>query len=663
MKVLLRPVALAAIFLTIAGPAAAQEEEELQLLFGGGQKVSAASKGSEEEDARESAVQVTVISGDEIRAFGYRTLSEVLNGAPECFASGDRVYDVAGIRGFARDGDYNTRVLILLDGHVLNEPWNNYVPIGSDLPIDFEQVERVEIIAGPVSALYGSNAYFGAINIVTRKPARTETVVSYRAGSSNLNRATASFSNRRVVAWATGMTTVGEAITYPEIARTEQGTDWDHGGAAGLSILGERATFHATAFARRKGAVGGVFGSKFSDGRSFSQDAHAFADLAVRVVDAKSVKLRLRGYGDAYRFDDAYRYDPNPIFEDHATSLWSGGEAVAEWNAGPSALVVSLEDSYQRITQVAREVQGVNTVAPDPTSATNLRAIDIRRFNRARVTAQETLRLGAIGRVVAGLYVENDDVYGVQFAPRAGVVLHPWRDGTFKALYQRGFRSPSIYESFFSDADSQVINPDLKSETVDGFDLSLGQAIGKNLEISVAGFDAEYRNLILLEDVLAGSPPLRGSIYQQYRNSNGVRAAGATARADWRSKVVTLRADASAFSRHDDAGNAVEAAPEWLTHGVAILPMAGGKASLAARVIGIGPRLSRDGRTLGPVALGDVALRVNRVWKDLSMIASVTNLFDSHFGNPVGNEYDIRAIPQPGRRFFLEARWGYSPAP
>lgn len=640
---------------------AQDEEEQLQLLFGGGQKVSSASKGSQEEDARESAVQVTVISGEEIRAFGYHTLSEILMGAPESFSSGDNVYEVAGVRGFARDGDYNTRVLVLLDGHVLNEPWNNYTPIGTDLPIDFEQIERVEIIAGPVSALYGSNAFFGAVNIVTKKFTKTDTGVSYRAGSGNSNRATAWYDSKRIAAWATGTSTLGEPVRYPD-GRSEFGTNWDQNGALGLAVTGDRASFRVTGFARRKGAIGGIYASNFGDNRSWTQDAHAFAELAVRVVDTKAIKLRIRGYGDAYKFDDFYRYDPNPVFVDHATSLWSGGEAVAEWSAGPSAFVLSLEDSYQRVTQEAREEQHPGTIAPDPDNPSNLIPIDVRRFNRARVTAQETVSFGRWGHAVGGLYVENEDLYGVQYAPRGGIVLHPWTNGTVKALYQRGFRSPSIYERFFSDADSLLTNPDLKAETVDGFDFAVGEKVGAHLELTASGFDAEYRDLILLENALEGVDNVRSSTFQQYRNGDSFRSSGATLRADWQSKLVTIRADATGFSSRDANGDPLDGVPDWLAHGTAILPVAGGRGSLAARVTGIGARPGRKAEET-PVALADAALRVNRIWKDVSLIASVTNLFDSQYRNPVADEYPMTEIPQPGRRFFLEARWSYSPKP
>lgn len=651
--------------LSLPGRAHAQsEEEELQLLFGS-RKVSSATKASHEEDADDTAAQVTVISGEEIRAFGWRTLAEVLMSVPECFTSGDRVYETAGVRGFARDGDFNTRVLILLDGHVLNEPWNNYTPVGTDLPIDFEQVERVEVIAGPVSAIYGSNAFFGAVNIVTKKPAKRTAGASIRSGSAGLDRGTAWYGGGGVLAWATGTMLSGEPIEYPAFSGTSQfsesHTDWDRNAGAGVSIYGSRAFFHATAYARRKGAIGGAFGSRFGDRRNWSQDAHGFAELALKLVQSDPVKLRLRAYVDGYAFDDNYRYDPDPVFVDHATSLWSGAETVLEWNAGPSALVLSLEDSYQRVTEVAREVQGAGTDAPDPASSTNQLPLDVRRFNLARAALQESVKLGQVGRVIGGLYVENEDLYGVQIAPRGGVVMHPWQGGTVKALYQRGFRSPSVYERFFTDADSIANNPDLKSESVDGFELSIGEKFSKGFEAELSGFDGEYHDLILQGDALpVGADLTRGVVFTQYRNGGSIREAGGTAQVDYRSRAFHVRADATGFYHHTDDGKRIAGSPDWLAHAVGVIPVANGHATLAGRITGIGPRGGTGGEVIGPLALADATIRVNRVWKDLSFLAGVTNLFDSTWLNPVEAEYPTATIPQPGRRFFLEARWDFA---
>ena len=80
----------------------------------------------------------------------------------------DRNYSYLGVRGFSRPGDYNARVLLLVDGHRLNDNVFGSALIGSEFPLDVELIERVEIIRGPSSSLYGTSAFFAVINVITR---------------------------------------------------------------------------------------------------------------------------------------------------------------------------------------------------------------------------------------------------------------------------------------------------------------------------------------------------------------------------------------------------------------------------------------------------------------------------------------------------------------
>ena len=85
------------------------------------------------------------------------------------YLSNDRNYSYLGARGFSRPSDYNNRILILVDGHSVNEGVFGAAPL--ELPIDLTSLERIEVVRGPGSALYGTGAVFGVINLVTRSGA------------------------------------------------------------------------------------------------------------------------------------------------------------------------------------------------------------------------------------------------------------------------------------------------------------------------------------------------------------------------------------------------------------------------------------------------------------------------------------------------------------
>lgn len=92
----------------------------------------------------------------------------MLQSVPGFYLTNDRLFTYLGVRGIGRPTDYNGRIMIMVDGHVQNESVFGAAPAGTDMAIDFASVEKIEIIHGPGSALYGSHAMHAVINVITR---------------------------------------------------------------------------------------------------------------------------------------------------------------------------------------------------------------------------------------------------------------------------------------------------------------------------------------------------------------------------------------------------------------------------------------------------------------------------------------------------------------
>src|SRR2546428_12371828 len=116
----------------------------------------------------EAPSSVTIITSDEVKKYGHRTLADILQTVPGMYVTYDRNYSFLGVRGFSLGGD-NNRILLLVDGHRLNNSLSDSAFIGTEFIVDVDLIERVEIIRGPGSSLYGNNAFFGVINVITRK--------------------------------------------------------------------------------------------------------------------------------------------------------------------------------------------------------------------------------------------------------------------------------------------------------------------------------------------------------------------------------------------------------------------------------------------------------------------------------------------------------------
>jgi outer membrane receptor for ferrienterochelin and colicins len=102
---------------------------EEALLFSEIPSVIGASK--YEQKVTEAPSSVSIITSSEIKKYGYRTLADILRGVTSFFVTYDRNYSYVGVRGFGRPGDYNTRILLLIDGHRTNDNVYDSAMIGT----------------------------------------------------------------------------------------------------------------------------------------------------------------------------------------------------------------------------------------------------------------------------------------------------------------------------------------------------------------------------------------------------------------------------------------------------------------------------------------------------------------------------------------------------
>jgi iron complex outermembrane receptor protein len=84
----------------------------------------------------EAPAAVSIVTSLDIKRNGYRTLADILRSVRGFYTTYDRNYHYLGMRGFSRPGDYNTRFLLLVDGHRINDSIYNTASIGTEFPVD-----------------------------------------------------------------------------------------------------------------------------------------------------------------------------------------------------------------------------------------------------------------------------------------------------------------------------------------------------------------------------------------------------------------------------------------------------------------------------------------------------------------------------------------------
>lgn len=113
----------------------------------------------------QAPASISIVTAEEIQKYGYRTLADVLRSVRGFYITYDRNYSYVGVRSFARPGDYNSRILVLVDGHRVNDNIFDQASLGTDFPVDVDLIDRVEVIRGPNSSLYLASAFLGVVNV------------------------------------------------------------------------------------------------------------------------------------------------------------------------------------------------------------------------------------------------------------------------------------------------------------------------------------------------------------------------------------------------------------------------------------------------------------------------------------------------------------------
>ncbi|MGC4081133.1 MAG: TonB-dependent receptor [Vicinamibacterales bacterium] len=364
-------------------------------------KVYAASKFLQ--DQAQAPASVTVIRAEEIRRQGYRTLADIFRGVRGFYVTYDRDYSYVGVRGFLRPGDFNSRILLLVNGHRMNDNVFDQALLGTESPIDVSLIERVEVIRGPSSSLYGTSAFFAVVNLITRTGhALGQTEVEVETGSQTFGRGRFAAGGRNAKGYEglVSLTAFGSdgnsRLYYPEFdlppSSNGVAVDADRDRGASLFATGSRGALTAqiSIGSRAKRIPTAAFETIFNDTRTETRDSRGFADLQyLKQLDPRT-RVDLRASYDQYDYVGHFAYESG-LFLDDARGRWVTGEANVVRQIGRHGLTVGTDYRYNlRQNQSAVDESGV--------------LLDDRRRSRsAALFAEDEFRVGPRVLVNAGL--------------------------------------------------------------------------------------------------------------------------------------------------------------------------------------------------------------------------------------------------------------------
>ena len=597
----------------------------------------------------EAPASVAIITSEDIERYGYRSLDEVFANVRGFYVSNDRNYGYLGARGFSRPTDYNNRLLTLVNGHKMNDRLYGSSSIDTVFAIDLDNIERIEVVRGPGSALYGTNAMFAVINIITKKADKIDGIkASATAGSyGRLNGKISlgkEFDNDLGVFLSGSLTDIKgqEQMYYEEYddPETNNGISEDEDWEKHYRVLAcaEYGAFSLQGIVnyREKGIPTAPWEIIFNSGKAKTIDEHNIFELKYDNDIGADKNIILRSYIDRYFYKGLYPYEDS-VYSDKSEDLWFGGELQFRWDLySNNRLIAGAE--YQNHFRASYLYLAADYTIFEGNFPHNILSFYLQ--DEYQILKSLALTIG----IRTDIYQDT----GSSTNPRVAVVYNPVKSGSLKLLYGQAFRVPSIYEAYYEEESFQALNPDLDPEQIRTSEIVWEQFFGRGIFGAVSIYSYRMKNLIDNVDISDEQEvPLT-----QFQNINNVKANGIELELNARLKNGFRGYVNYALQRAKDADldDKLTNSPSHIAKLGLVYPILD-YIYIAGEFQYETERITVYETKTEPYFLANINLSTKWLFNHLRCSFLIRNAFDVDYSFPGGFEHRQAAILQDGRNF------------
>lgn len=652
-----------------------------------------------------SAAMISVVTAEQIKAMGATELHEILETVPGVHASlQDNNYDYSyTMRGISNAA--NSQVLMLLNGTRITTPFQSTLMPGLEMPI--ENIQRVEVIRGPGSALYGADAFAGVINIITKNAKYINgKVVGARIGDHSTQSGWGQYST------TLGGWDIASSLQY-------QHTQGDDGRIVKTDVQSSIDRILGTHASQAPGSLNTRF--ETLNGHLNLQRKHwdigfwAFNSIDAGTRAGSGGSLEPNGVVNGEQYMGDVRFSTEDWLEDwelsaHASYLYNDLQAQLQlfpenaklpigpdgnFSLAPGYQIVSFPNGYNLNLGRAQKVPSIELssvytglqnhslrlsagfryegiVTNDsrnygPTiidgsqpvvdgTLTNVTGTPLAYLADTKrtiwsIVAQDEWQFANDWLLTAGIRYDDYSDFGGTVNPRAALVWDINEQLTSKLLYGRAFRAPSFAEQGTQNNPVVLGNKSLDPETINTYEWAFDYRPISSLRTAVNIYYYQIHNLITQELNTSGS-----SLYQ-YQNSGNQNGFGSEFEWNWQlsEQWSVLGNYAWQHATNEDTNKRVPGVPEH--HIYAALQwhfMPNWQIQPQINWIAGRERAADDTKPLlGDYETFDVTLRGKKLFGHLNITASLHNAFDTRYYEPVASLTEH--YPMPGRSFYLEA--------
>lgn len=496
--------------------------------------------GKKMQDLASTSADVTVLRSAQLKALGYRTLGDALGGVLGFRTNEDHAYQGLGVRGLYVLGDQNTRVLVLLDGHALNSPAEiGSSKVGEDFSFPIELIDRIEIVRGPASSLYGNNAFQALINVVSYCP------------DSGFQGAMALGTGGLYETWMQGAFPVGKlhfnvvaqgvrrdgfnrhysqlGEVYPELATNPlpKSADQEKSQSAYLHVRGAEWNLALGTMSRTQRLASGPFGALPGDSANLYKNKRLSGDFRYEPRLGITQAL-VRLFGDRNEFYDAFMADP-------LRSNYQQYDLCPDWSLGFElqarsqlherfSMTLGTEQRFHHYHAITDIVE--DDVLYQTNTDINYRIgntyLDMTWNLHPKWTLVGGMQLAQWTPTEADIRVENTPIDVLKdkierLTPRASLVFEASKNDYIKLISGEGFRFPTLFERYYTDDEFFFVNDRLKPEVIQSHQLAWIRKWKSRIKSQLAGSLFRWKNFIGVGVPIGGTEEM-----QQYQNQSEV---------------------------------------------------------------------------------------------------------------------------------------------
>lgn len=646
------------IILVIPAAARAQNKDVMDMSLEELKNVQVYSASMHLQSDREAPSSVTVITASQIRQFGYRTLADALRSVLGFSVTYDRNYTYLGVRGVTHPGGYNDQILLLINGARINDNVYESAQLGTDFPLDLDLVERIEIVRGPSSSLYGASAFLAVINVITKNPqsaagfelAGTAGGLGSYSGRSTLG---GTYHGMEGLFSATIYNSAGAArLFFPAFASPEtnygiaQNADRDSSETFFGSLHFRNFTLEGLGSTREKGIPTASFEQVFNDRRSHTTDSVGRIELRYKRPIVYNAELTASVYFDRALYHGVYVYAPAAAANTDVLNEDSSRGDRLGFNARVSKTIRKKHKAtigWGFRDNLRQDQSNYNLNPFQPVLNDHRSSQDWAVYAQDEFTVSKSLILNA------GLRHDQYYTFGGTTNPRFALIYSPRRQTAFKLIYGQAFRAPNSYELYYGDQVSSESNPRLRPETIQTEELVWEQDLVANFRFSTSLFGNQLAHLI--DQV---TDPSTGFIV--FKNSQAVHSRGVEVELSGTTKAGLDGRVSYTFQRTENPLTSLQLAglPEQTAKVNILWPMAHARLTPAFELQYSDARNTLAGTQVARYVVSNVTVTSREFAQGFRVSGSVYNVFNSPYRDPVGAEIDGTTVLQNGRDFRVQ---------